>query len=120
MTAQTYDHHGDGQELIPRPDRTVHALRAALGVLAPMRLPEMETDERAAIAQALKLDDLAPLRLFVMKWAAEIEIARIPDLVQRYQRYQYLANSAETPEESRPHVRAVSDIVSDAYKAVEG
>ena len=61
-------------ELIPRPARTPEALRAALAAIAPERLPEMDADQRRAVAAAIEQSSIKPLQLFMIAWAANIEI----------------------------------------------
>lgn len=116
MTTQP-DHAG---ELIPRPERTPAALRAALAVVAPERVPEMDASQRAAVAEAIEQSDIAPLRMFLIQWAAVIEIERFPDTARALRRAEYLAQTAGTPEESRRHVRAAGEILRAAHEAVGG
>ncbi|MFG2678364.1 hypothetical protein [Streptomyces sp. NPDC048392] len=40
-----------GRELVPRPEQTPEALRSALAVVAPGRLPEMQRTKDEAFAQ---------------------------------------------------------------------
>jgi len=56
MTTQPAHHDG---ELIPRPERTPEALRAALATVAPHRLAEMEQQKNEAIALAVETDSIA-------------------------------------------------------------
>lgn len=44
-----------GHELAPRPEQTPDALRAALAVVAPARLPEMQRTKDEAFAKAVEL-----------------------------------------------------------------
>ncbi|MFF7778702.1 hypothetical protein ACFZCG_30315 [Streptomyces tanashiensis] len=107
-----------GGELIPRPERTPAALRAALAVVAPERLPEMDASQRAAVAEAIEQSGIIPLRMFLVQWAAAIEIERFPDTARELRRAEYLAQIAEDPEESRRYVRVAGDIIRAAHKAV--
>lgn len=116
MTTQS-DHPG---ALIPRPERTPAALRAALAVVAPERLSEMDAGQRAAVAEAIEQSGIAPLRMFLIEWAAVIEIERFPDTARELRRAEYLAQITEDPEESRRYVRAAGDIIRAAHKAVGG
>ncbi|MDR3084143.1 MAG: hypothetical protein LBV60_25050, partial [Streptomyces sp.] len=68
-----------GAELIPRPERTPQALRAALAAIAPERLPEMDAGQCKAVAAAIEQSSIKPLQLFVIAWAANIEIERFPE-----------------------------------------
>lgn len=114
MTAQP-DHSA---ESIPQPERTPAALRAALAVVAPERLPEMDTSQRAAVAEAIEQSSITPLRMFVLQWAAVVEIERLPALARELHRAEYLAQVAVDPEESRRHVRIAGDIIRTAHKTV--
>jgi hypothetical protein len=69
-----------GHELIPRPEQTPDALRAALAVVAPSRLDEMQAEKDEALAKAVDRQSLSPVQSWVLIWAREIEIARRPDL----------------------------------------
>ncbi|MFC9057934.1 hypothetical protein ACFTXB_07730 [Streptomyces sp. NPDC057074] len=109
-----------GAELIPRPARTPEALRAALAAIAPERLPEMDADQRKAVAAAIEQSSIKPLQLFMIAWAANIEIERFPEAARELRRAEYMANAAETLEESRHYVRISGDIIRAAYKAVSG
>lgn len=107
-----------GAEAIPQPERTPAALRAALAVVAPERLPEMDTSQRAAAAEALEQSSIAPLQTFVLQWAAVVEIERFPALARELHRAEYLAQVADDPEESRRHVRIAGNIIRTAHKTV--
>ncbi|ROQ24464.1 hypothetical protein EDD98_7072 [Streptomyces sp. PanSC19] len=107
-------------ELIPRPEQTPAALRAALAVVAPERLAEMDASQRAAVTEAIEQSGITPLRMFLIQWAAVIEIERFPDTARELRRAEYLAQIAEDPEESRRYVRAAGDIIRAAHKAVGG
>ncbi|KOV21706.1 hypothetical protein AB0420_17720 [Streptomyces caelestis] len=65
-----------GHELVPRPEQTPDALRAALAVVAPGRLPEMQRAKDDAFAKAVEWQSLSPVRSWVLTWARDIEIAR--------------------------------------------
>ncbi|MFJ8662428.1 hypothetical protein [Streptomyces sp. NPDC093795] len=114
MTTQS-DHVG---ELIPRPEQTPFALRAALAVVAPERLPEMDAGQRVAVTEAIEQSGITPLRLFLIEWAAVIEIERFPETARELRRAEYLAQVAEDPEESRRYVQAAGDIIRAAHRAV--
>ncbi|MFE7548840.1 hypothetical protein [Streptomyces gardneri] len=117
MVTTQPDHAG---ELIPRPEQTPSALRAALAVVAPERLPEMDASQRAAVTEAIEQSGITPLRMFLIQWAAVIEIERFPDTARELRRAEYLARISEDPEESRRYVRTAGDIIRAAHKAVAG
>ncbi|CAL9496709.1 hypothetical protein SUDANB15_03333 [Streptomyces sp. enrichment culture] len=51
-----------GHEPVPRPEQTPDALRAALAVVGPKRLPEMQRTEDEAFARAVQWQSLSPVR----------------------------------------------------------
>ncbi|MFC4886895.1 DUF6247 family protein [Streptomyces beijiangensis] len=108
-----------GGELIPRPDRTPDALRAALAVVAPARMPEMEREKDKALTEAVRQSSIDPLRGFLLRWAAVIEIERHPATAQRFHRAEYLAQVSADPETSRQYVRESGDILRAAYKDLD-
>jgi hypothetical protein len=82
-------------ELIPRPERTPEALRAALAQVAPHRLPEMEEQKNEAIALSVDSGSIAPLRGFLTTWAVHIEIARNLDTASRLRAAEHAAQSLD-------------------------
>ncbi|MGW5817255.1 hypothetical protein [Streptomyces noursei] len=70
---------------IPRPELTPRALRQAITTVAPERLEELHTTLEDAAAQALDENSTTPLTAWLIVWARDIEIARRPDLAQRFQ-----------------------------------
>ncbi|PYC85379.1 hypothetical protein C7C46_06435 [Streptomyces tateyamensis] len=108
----------DGAELIPRPELTPAALRAALSVVAPGRLAEMIDGQSQAMAEAITTGSVQPIRSFVTHWAAIVEIERVPATAQAYHRANYLANHAETLAECRKNAVAVAELYRKAFAAV--
>lgn len=113
MSAQP-DHRGEA--LIPRPARTLEALREALAVLVPLRVPEMEREKDTALSTAVEQSSIAPLRGFLLRWAVVIEIERFPEVARRFHRAEYLAQVSEDPKTSREHVRETGEILRAAYR----
>jgi hypothetical protein len=106
-----------GNELIPRPELTPEALRAALAVVAPGRLDEMQAMKDDAFAKAVEWQSLSPVQSWVLIWAKEIEIARRPDLSTRYaQAHSNLEH--EDPVIAREALRELSAVLEEALKAV--
>ena len=106
-----------GHELVPRPELTPDALRAALAVVAPGRLDEMQAMKDEAFAKAVEWQSLSPVQSWVLIWAKEIEIARRPDLSTRY----VWAKSNlehEDPDIAQEAVRELSAVLDEALKAV--
>jgi hypothetical protein len=110
---------GHGDELIPRPEQTPDALRAALAVVAPDRLAEMQAEKDEAFAKAVEWQSLSPVRSWVLIWAREIEIARRPDLSARYGTAKSNLEH-EDPVIARDALRALSAVLDEAMKAVRG
>ncbi|MFF4347927.1 hypothetical protein [Streptomyces sp. NPDC001530] len=104
-------------ELIPRPEQTPDALRAALAVVAPGRLEEMQAEKDEAFAKAVEWQSLSPVQSWVLIWAREIEIARRPDLSALYTNTK--ANlEHEDPAVAREALRELSAVLDEAMRAV--
>ncbi|MFG2885613.1 hypothetical protein ACGFYV_25540 [Streptomyces sp. NPDC048297] len=106
-----------GHELVPRPELTPDALRAALAVVAPGRLDEMQAKKDEAFAKAVEWQSLSPVQSWVLIWARDIEIARRPDLSSRYTRAQKDLED-EDPVVAREALRELSAVLDEAMKAV--
>ncbi|MCI3242949.1 hypothetical protein [Streptomyces spinosisporus] len=106
-----------GHELIPRPELTPDALRAALAVVAPGRLDEMQAMKEDAFAKAVEWQSLSPVQSWVLIWAKEIEIARRPDLSTRLARARRDLEH-EDPDIAREALRELSAVMDEALKAV--
>jgi hypothetical protein len=106
-----------GHELIPRPELTPDALRAALAVVAPGRLDEMQAMKDEAFSKAVEWQSLSPVQSWVLIWAREIEIARRPDLSTRYAQAENNLEH-EDPAIAREALRELSTVLDKAMKAV--
>lgn len=106
-----------GNELIPRPEPTPDALRAALAVVAPSRLPEMQATKDEAFAKAVEWRSLSPVQGWVLLWARDIEIARRPDLSARHARAKDNLEH-EDPTIAQQALRELSAVLDEALKAV--
>ncbi|MCX4882182.1 MULTISPECIES: hypothetical protein [unclassified Streptomyces] len=106
-----------GHELIPRPEQTPDALRAALAVLAPGRLGEMQSTKDEAFAKAVEWQSLSPVRSWVLAWARDVEIARRPDLSVRHARAKSNLEH-EDPVVARDALRELGDVLDEAMEAV--
>ncbi len=116
MTAQP--EHQNAEALIPRPERTITALKAALAVVAPDRLLEMQTEQAEAITKAIDADALDPLRGFLLRWAVVVEVERHPETASKLRRVEYLMQVAEDPADSRGHALAAAEILRAAYRVL--
>ncbi|MFD6620061.1 hypothetical protein ACFWFB_32990 [Streptomyces albidoflavus] len=107
---------GQDHERAPRPAHTPDALRAALAVVAPTRLPEMQRTKDEAFNHAVAFQSLIPLMCWVYDWARDIEIARRPDLSARYERaQQHLEN--EDPAAAQKALGEMSAVRREAVRA---
>jgi len=114
-TMRTRSDHG--HELIPRPEQTPDALRAALAVVAPSRLDEMQAEKDEAFAKAVDWQSLSPVQSWVLIWAREIEIARRPDLSARYTSAKGNLEH-EDPAIAREALRELSAVLDESMRAV--
>ncbi|WP_329571219.1 hypothetical protein [Streptomyces sp. NBC_01361] len=108
-----------GHELVPRPEQTPDALRAALAVVAPGRLPEMQRTKDEAFAKAVEWQSLSPVQSWVLAWARDIEIARLPILSARYTHAQRSLEHQD-PAVADAALRELSAVLDEAMKAVRG
>ncbi|MEU1374917.1 hypothetical protein ABZ442_14750 [Streptomyces triculaminicus] len=112
-------------ELIPRPERTAGALRAALAKVAPGRLDEMQRTMDEAFSHAIDEKSLAPIQAWLLVWARDIEIARRTDLRLRYQHAQgvlALYDKREHDDEAAVNraLAEISAVLEEALQAVHG
>ncbi|MFI1255660.1 hypothetical protein ACH4U6_18040 [Streptomyces netropsis] len=96
----------DGGALIPRPEKTFPALRAALAQVAPSRLAEMTTERDTVFTMATQSNSFGPIAMFQLKWATVIEIERFPDVARRLRAAEY---AAQTLDREDPAWRAAMD-----------
>lgn len=106
-----------GHELIPRPEQTPDALRAALAVIDPSRLEEMQSTKDDAFAKAVEWQSLSPVRSWVLTWARDIEIARRPDLSDRHAHAKSNLEN-DDPVLAQEALRELSAVLDEAMKAV--
>ena len=74
--------HGD-EPLIPMPALSLPALRQAVAMVAPSRLPEFFQEIQDAFTQAGDEDSVFPIRHFYQRWGAAIAIERRPSVAAR-------------------------------------
>ncbi|MFJ5774859.1 hypothetical protein [Streptomyces sp. NPDC093094] len=108
-----------GRELVPRPERTPDALRAALAVVAPGRLEEMQATKDEAFAKAVEWQSLSPVQSWVLLWARDIEIARRPERSSRLEQARSTLEDAD-PAVSRQALHELTAVLDEAMKAVRG
>ncbi|KAK1181627.1 hypothetical protein B7755_027880 [Streptomyces sp. NBS 14/10] len=90
----------DGAALIPRPDKSFPALRAALAQVAPSRLAEMTSERDTVFTMATQSNSFGPIAMFQLKWATVIEVERFPDTARRLHAAEHAARTLnkEDPE----------------------
>ncbi|MEV7341665.1 hypothetical protein [Streptomyces sp. NPDC093544] len=106
-----------GHELIPRPEQAPDALRAALAIVDPGRLEEMQAMKDEAFAKAVEWQSLSPVRSWVLIWARDIEIARRPDLSSRHARAKGNLEH-EDPAIAKEALKELSALLDEAMRAV--
>ncbi|MEV5014045.1 DUF6247 family protein [Streptomyces sp. NPDC053780] len=117
MSLQHTEAIGD-RPLIPRPERTPGALRAACAVVAPELLTAYDRAKDQALADAVDGGSLKPVHAYLWHWAALIEIERHPAVAKAYHRAEYLAQVSPTPDEARGHLIRASTLYREAAEAV--
>ncbi|MFE7074525.1 DUF6247 family protein [Streptomyces sp. NPDC057620] len=83
-----------GRPLVPRPERTPGALRAAVIRVAPHRLAELERDTDGAIGAAARTGSLGPIIQLLDTWAVTVEIARFPSTAARLRKAEHTVGAA--------------------------
>ncbi|MEW2437413.1 DUF6247 family protein [Streptomyces caniferus] len=81
--------------LIPVPDLSPDALRAAVAKIAPSRLPALTQHLFEATTNAQQTQSLAPLRAFVHSWAVFIAIERHPERAARLRELERIVDAGE-------------------------
>ncbi|MFH8790017.1 DUF6247 family protein [Streptomyces roseoverticillatus] len=92
MSEQLSGPHGP---LIPMPELTPDALRAAASKIAPSRIPALTRHLFEATTNAQKTSSLAPLRAFVHSWAAFVAIERHPERAARLRELERIVDEGE-------------------------
>ena len=85
----------DGGALIPRPEKTFPALRAALAQVAPSRLAEMTSERDTVFTMATQSNSFGPIAMFQLKWATVIEVERFPDVSRRLRAAEHAAQTLD-------------------------
>src|SRR3984885_8365189 len=112
MTAE----YPQGDEpLIPMPALALPALRQAVAVVAPSRLPEFFQEIQDAFTQAGDEDSVFPIRHFYQRWGAAIAIERRPSVAARLHAAER-ARPAPAPAVRDQAVREAAEIVQAAYR----
>jgi hypothetical protein len=105
------------EPLVPMPALTLNALRQAVAVVAPSRLPEFFQEIQDAFGQADEEDSVFPIRHFYQRWGATVAIKRHPSIAARLHAAERALAAPDA--EVRDHaVREAADIVQAAYRKV--
>jgi hypothetical protein len=105
--------------LIPRPSFTLPALRQAVAVVAPGRLPEMFTKMQEAFVRVGERDSVTPIRMFYREWAVVVEIERHPEIARRLHTAEQ-ALMSDDPQIRDAAIHDAGEIVRAAHRAVAG
>jgi hypothetical protein len=116
MVGQTPDQAGS---LIPRPELTLPALRAAVARVVPARLPEMFEKMQAAFVRAGEEGSVIPIHMFYREWAVIVEIERHPSTAGRLHAAEQ-ALMSDDAEIRNAAVREAGEIVRAAHQAIAG
>ncbi|MFD3379107.1 MULTISPECIES: DUF6247 family protein [unclassified Streptomyces] len=94
--------------LMPMPERTPDALRAAVARIAPSRLPALTQHLFEATTNAQQTQSLAPLRAFVHSWAVFVAIERHPQRAARLHELERIVDAGDQePAEAIAEIRAI-------------
>ncbi|MFI1331037.1 hypothetical protein ACH4U7_13030 [Streptomyces sp. NPDC020845] len=104
----------DGGALIPRPEKTFPALRAALAQVAPSRLAEMTPERDTVFTMATQSNTFGPIAMFQLKWATVIEVERFPDVARRLHAAE---RAAQTLDKEDPKWQAAVDEIRGIMQA---
>ncbi len=117
MTAQPTEHDGP---IIPRPEKTFPALRAALAQVAPSRVPEMTAERDTVFTMATQHNSFGPIAMFQLKWATVIEVERFPEVARRLHAAERAAQEAKDRESLDQAMSEIQAIMSNARAQVSG
>ncbi|MEU2869884.1 hypothetical protein ABZ769_11855 [Streptomyces olivoreticuli] len=111
----------DGGALIPRPEKTYPALRAALARVAPSRLAEMATERDTVFTMATQSNSFGPIAMFQLKWATVIEIERHPETARRLHAAEHAAQTLDREDPAwRAAMTEIRQIMDTARAQVTG
>lgn len=105
------------ESLIPRPEPTLSALRAAVARVAPGRLPEMFEKMQHAFIRAGKEGSVIPIHMFYREWAVIVEIERHPQAARRLRAAEQ-ALMSDDPRVRDAAIREAGVIVRAAHQAI--
>lgn len=107
MSSQPDSSHGP---LIPMPELTPDALRAAVAKIAPSRIPALTQHLFEATTNAQQTQSLAPLRAFVHSWAVFVAVERRPEWAARLRELEQIVDDGEQdPNEAIAEIRRIRE-----------
>ncbi|MDT0452518.1 DUF6247 family protein [Streptomyces hesseae] len=107
MSAQPDGPYGP---LIPMPELSPDALRAAVARIAPSRIPALTQHLFEATTNAQQTQSLAPLRAFVRSWAVFVAIERHPVRAARLRELERIVDEgAQDPAEAMAEIRRIRE-----------
>lgn len=86
---------GPNGPLIPMPEPTPDALRAAVARIAPSRVAALTRHLFEATTNAQQTQSLAPLRAFVHSWAVFVAIERHPQRAARLRELERIVDAGD-------------------------
>ncbi|GGX84901.1 hypothetical protein [Streptomyces hiroshimensis] len=96
--------------LIPMPELTPDALRAAVAKIAPSRVPALTRHLFEATTNAQKSSSPAPLRAFVHSWAVFVAIERHPERAARLHELERIVDAGEAdPADALAEIQAIRE-----------
>ncbi|ARX83373.1 MULTISPECIES: hypothetical protein [Streptomyces] len=105
MSAQPDGPYGP---LIPMPELTPDALRAAVAKIAPSRVPELTRHLFEATTNAQQTQSIAPLRTFVHSWAVFVAIERHPQRAARMRELEHFIHDGDgDPMDAMAEIRQI-------------
>jgi hypothetical protein len=115
----TAEHTPDDEPLIPLPALTLDALRQAVAVIAPSRLPEFFQEILEAFSRAGEDDNVFPIRHFYQRWDAAVAMERRPSVAARLHAAERALAERDAGTRERA-IREAAEIVRAAYREVAG
>lgn len=105
------------ESVVPMPERTPRAVRAAVARLDPGTLPRFEAEWTAATAQARDEYSTLPVLHFTEKWWLWVAVRRWPELAERLRECERRAAEARDLAAARAASAEIGEILRVAASA---
>lgn len=105
---------GDGQPVVPLPEREPTAIRAAVARLDPAALAKFEADWMAAAARVRDEYSLLPVQYFVEHWLSWVAVERWPQLAARLRACERIVAESADRTERRAAAAEIGTILQQA------